>query len=104
MVELTLQPGDAVAERIHRPFRAVELTLQHHQAQRVAGQFCIQPLAVAGIEHAEQGFETEAKIRFTATEHTERRAGVKVNNAVERNVQRVSIAMTLMRQLLHQTG
>ncbi len=62
MFQLTVQAGDAVAERVHRPFTGGELALQHHQAQGIAGEFRIEALTAAGIEHPEQRFKTEAKI------------------------------------------
>ena len=57
--QLTVQAGDAVAERVHRPFTGGELALQHHQAQGIARQFSIEALTAAGIEHPEQRFKSQ---------------------------------------------
>ncbi len=103
MFQLTVQAGDAVAERVHRPFTGGELALQHHQAQGIAGEFRIEALTAAGIEHPEQRFKTEAKIGFTATEHRQRRLRIEVDDAVQRHMQGIAVAMSLMRQLLNQS-
>ena len=72
VIELALQAVDPLAQRVERAFGGGEFTLEYHQTQRVAGQFRVQPLTAAGIQHAEQGFQTEAQIRLAAAEHAQR--------------------------------
>ena len=86
MVELALQSGNTVAQNIHRPFGGGELALQHHQAEGIAGQLCVQTLTAAGVQHREQSFKAETKIGFTATEDAQRRVRVEIDNTVQRNM------------------
>ncbi|MNH06674.1 hypothetical protein D3C79_660500 [compost metagenome] len=102
MRQLALKLAETFAKLVHRLLIGVELALQHHQADGVAGQFGARPLVI-GIEHAHQRLEAHFQVALFAAEHCQRGRRVHLQQAAQRDMQGFFIAYPLVGQLLDQT-